>query len=232
MTQFSLLLALIMLMNPIIDAFVTPSPPCPALHSHSSASRIQSQWRTRNAQAITPSSMKMSPITNAVSDTIMSNMVSSSSMWISTIDADIANLSDNEFAPIFAGGILVMFGGLLSAIIVGTIVDQKNLYATIVAESYAQGDEDDQEFWKGLSEEEKRKTQELLKKIKENDNRGASNGSAPATAASSVPSSSTAASSETVTASSKAAARPAAATTAKTPEKTEQSEEIDIFSDY
>jgi len=58
-----------------------------------------------------------------------------------------------------------MFGGLFSALFVGWIVDSRNLYANIVADSYAQGG-DDEEFWKGLSEEEKIKTQELLQKLK------------------------------------------------------------------
>jgi hypothetical protein len=124
-----------------------------------SASRMQRRARSTLQ-------LSLSPITFLTSDAVASV---SNSLLIATVDADIANLSDNEFAPIFAGGILVMFGGLLSAIIVGTIVDKKNLYASIVAESYAQGG-DDSEFWKGLSEEEKKKTQELLRKIKENDN--------------------------------------------------------------
>lgn len=89
-----------------------------------------------------------------------------SSLIVATIDADIANIPTNEFAPIFAGGILVMFGGLLSALAVGFIIDKRDLYANIVADSYAQG-ADDVEFWKGLNEEEKKKTQELLQRLKE-----------------------------------------------------------------
>ena len=84
---------------------------------------------------------------------------------IATIDSDIANIPDNEFASVFAGGIVVMFGGLFSALFVGWIIDSRNLYANIVADSYAQGG-DDEEFWKGLSEEEKIKTREMLAKLK------------------------------------------------------------------
>jgi hypothetical protein len=94
-----------------------------------------------------------------------------SSMIVATIDSDIANIPQNEFAPVFMGGIVVIFGGLVSAIVVGTIIDKRNLYASIVADSYAQS-EDDEEFWKGLSEEEKIKTRELLRKIKESSNGG------------------------------------------------------------
>jgi len=94
------------------------------------------------------------------------------SLLIATIDSDIANIPDNEFASVFAGGIVVMFGGLFSALFVGWLVDSKNLYANIVAESYAQG-ANDEEFWKGLSEEEKIKTQELLAKLKASKDGGA-----------------------------------------------------------
>lgn len=65
-----------------------------------------------------------------------------------------------------------MLGGLLSAVFVGTIVDKKDLYATIVADSYAQSSDNDEEFWKGLSEEEKIKTQEFLSKMQSNKNNG------------------------------------------------------------
>jgi hypothetical protein len=85
---------------------------------------------------------------------------------VATIDADIANISDNEFAPIFMGGILVMFGGVLSALIVGTILDSTNSYAEVIADSYAQSS-GDEEFWKGLSDEERNKTRELLQRVKD-----------------------------------------------------------------
>jgi len=59
-----------------------------------------------------------------------------------------------------------MFGGVLSALVVGFILDRGDLYATVAAESYLQG-ADDEEFWKGLSDEEKKKTQEVLEKIRQ-----------------------------------------------------------------
>jgi hypothetical protein len=86
-------------------------------------------------------------------------------MILATIDSDIANIPTNEFGLVFAGGMMVMGGGLLSAVIVGVILESTNSYANIVADSYAQG-ADDEEFWKGLSEEEKLKTQELIGKLK------------------------------------------------------------------
>lgn len=98
---------------------------------------------------------------------------------VATIDADIANISDNEFAPIFAGGILVMFGGVLSALIVGGILESNNSYANVIADSYAQS-EDDEEFWKSLSDEEATKTRELLAKLKESKEGKSSSSSSPA----------------------------------------------------
>jgi hypothetical protein len=97
---------------------------------------------------------------------LFSDFTNTGSLIVATIDSDIANIPTNEFAPVFAGGIVVMFGGLLSALVVGFIIDKRNLYANLVADSYAQG-EDDEEFWKGLNEEEKRKTQELLQRVRE-----------------------------------------------------------------
>jgi hypothetical protein len=85
---------------------------------------------------------------------------------VATIDSDISNLSANEFAPVFMGGIAVMFGGLLSVLFVGYIVNSQDLSARIVADSYAQS-ENDEAFWQGLSDEEKKKTQALLQRVKE-----------------------------------------------------------------
>lgn len=87
------------------------------------------------------------------------------SLVVATIDSDIASIPDNEFTTVFLGGIGVMAGGLLSAVIVGTILESKNLYANVVADSYAQGG-DNEQFWRGLSDEEKVKAQEMLSKVK------------------------------------------------------------------
>jgi len=98
-----------------------------------------------------------------------------SSLVLATIDSDISNIPENEFAPVFVGGILVMLGGLLSTVFVGLVVDKKDLYTNIVADSYLQSS-DDEEFWKGLSEEERIKTQELLTRMKSS--KGGSGGGA------------------------------------------------------
>lgn len=89
----------------------------------------------------------------------------SHSLWISTIDSDIASIPNDQFGLVFAGGIMVMFGGVLSAVIVGFLLEKGDLYASLAAESYLQSAEDE-EFWKGLSQEEQGKARELMEKIK------------------------------------------------------------------
>jgi len=93
--------------------------------------------------------------------------------WIATIDSDIANIPENEFAPVFAGGIAVMFGGVISAFVVGTMVEKGDLYNSVIAESYGQGGENNQEFWKGISEEDRLKGMEILKELEAKKNGGA-----------------------------------------------------------
>ena len=116
---------------------------------------------------------------SSVLTSLQQQLISSNNMnpfLLATVDADIAKLSDNEFAPIFAGGILVMFGGVASALIVGAILESRNSYANVIADSYAQS-EDDEEFWKGLSEEEATKTRELLQRLKDSKEGGSSSAS-------------------------------------------------------
>jgi len=95
----------------------------------------------------------------------MSSPLTSASTFLSTIDADIANISNDQFGLVFAGGMTVMFGGIVSVLIVGFLLENSNSYANVVADSYAQGG--DEEFWSKLSPEEQVKTRELLAKIKE-----------------------------------------------------------------
>lgn len=60
---------------------------------------------------------------------------------------------------------MVMAGGVISAVIVGFLLEKGDLYASIAAESYLQSAEDE-EFWKGLSDEEQSKAREMMDKIK------------------------------------------------------------------
>ena len=70
--------------------------------------------------------------------------LSSASSFISTVSADIDNIPDDEFGKVFAGGIGIMFGSILSTIFVGFLVESGyGGYADLVAESYAGQDLDD-----------------------------------------------------------------------------------------
>mmetsp|Transcript_136 Transcript_136/g.268 ORF Transcript_136/g.268 Transcript_136/m.268 type:complete len:207 (+) Transcript_136:142-762(+) len=117
-----------------------------------------------STSAMTPSLPASSPSALHLMDVPFWN--AAQSLWIATIDGDIDKIPENEFATVFAGGIMVMVGGLLSAIIVGAILEKGNLYADLAAESYLKS-ADDAEFWKNLSEEEKKKAELVLSKIKE-----------------------------------------------------------------
>merc|ERR1719343_462637 len=63
----------------------------------------------------------------------------------------------------------VMIGGLVSTTLLGTIIEKKDLYANLAAESYIDL-ADDPNFWKqmteGMSPEEQEKAKELMTKIK------------------------------------------------------------------
>lgn len=92
------------------------------------------------------------------------------SMWVATIDSDIANIQLEEFRLVFAGGLAVMFGGLISTTLLGTLIDKKEgLYADLAVESYIDM-ADDPDFWRkmteGMSPEEQEKAKELMAKIK------------------------------------------------------------------
>ena len=57
-----------------------------------------------------------------------------------------------------------MIGGVFSALMVGFLLESNNSYASVVADSYAQGG--DEEFWDSLSPEDQVKAKELIRKLK------------------------------------------------------------------
>jgi hypothetical protein len=71
---------------------------------------------------------------------------SASSVLLSTIDSDIANIPENEFRTVFAGGIGIMFGSILSTIFVGYLIESPgggggkkgSGYVDLVAETYVE----------------------------------------------------------------------------------------------
>merc|ERR1712238_201568 len=107
--------------------------------------------------------------TTAVSVDALQTMAQN--LLLATIDSDIANIQLEEFRKVFAGGIAVMAGGLLSTIGVGVILEKNNLYTKLAAESYLDMANDDPDFWKkmteGLSPEEQAKTREIMEKMKQ-----------------------------------------------------------------
>ncbi len=125
------------------------------------APNFQTQNRVGRT-ASSSSSVDMTPM-----DTLDS--LQSASTFLSTISADVDNIPDNEFATVFAGGIAVMIGGVISTVMVGFMLESGNSYASVVADSYEQtaGGAGDEEFWNNLSPEEAEKTRELLAKIRE-----------------------------------------------------------------
>jgi hypothetical protein len=94
----------------------------------------------------------------------MISSMASASNFISTVSADIDSIPSNEFATVFAGGIAVMFGSTLSTVIVGFLLESNNSYASVVADSYAQGG--DEAFWESLSPEDQIKGKEMLEKLR------------------------------------------------------------------
>ena len=109
-----------------------------------------------------PSELKMiEPITS----TIMDTFPSATSTYIATIDADIANIADDQFGLVFAGGIAVMFGGVFSALIVGAILNAGQSYGRVIADSYVDQDGNNDPF-ASMSDEEREKAEELLEKLR------------------------------------------------------------------
>lgn len=102
-------------------------------------------------------------------------MLTSASTYISTIDSDIANIPDDEFGKVFAGGGVIIFGSILSTIFVGFLIESSNSYADLVAETYAEQDfvtedkKQKEEYLNslGLSDEEKAETEEMVRAFRE-----------------------------------------------------------------
>lgn len=97
--------------------------------------------------------------------------LASASSFIATIDSDIASIPDDEFRKVFAGGGLIMFGSILSTIFVGFLIESGGGYADLVAETYAEQnmDEGKESYFSslGLSDDEKRETEEMVRAFRE-----------------------------------------------------------------
>ena len=96
-------------------------------------------------QSITPS--RQTPTSSFTSLNLWlpdEHVLSTASTFISTVSADIDSIPDDEFGKVFAGGGVIIFGSILSTIIVGALVESGDGgYADLVAETYAEQDLDE-----------------------------------------------------------------------------------------
>ena len=59
------------------------------------------------------------------------------SSYIATVSADIENISTDNFAEVFTGGIAVILGGVASSLIVGTFLEfGDNQYESVSLRSH------------------------------------------------------------------------------------------------
>ena len=127
----------------------------------------QRQCKRLASSASTTTSLYVVPVDielySSIATATTTHHAAAQNLWIATIDSDIANIQLEEFRKVFAGGIAVMAGGLISTTMVGFILKKKDLYTSLAAESYLDMAKDDPDFWKkmsdGLSEQEKAKVE-------------------------------------------------------------------------
>lgn len=103
---------------------------------------------------------------NMLDGTSISDVLSSTSSFLSTIDSDIDSIPTDDFGTVFAGGIAVMLAGVASAFVVGAILERGDNYANVIAESFDQ-DMDKEAFLNSLTPEDREKAEEMLQKIKD-----------------------------------------------------------------
>lgn len=138
--------------------------PSTSYTSRQSVFGIRPQQNQGNKMMILDDSILSSASADLSMTHTLAQTLQSTSTFLSTISADIDNISNDEFGKVFAGGIMVMIGGVASALIVGFLLESNNSYASIVADSYAQGG--DEEFWEKLSPEDQVKAKEMIAKLK------------------------------------------------------------------
>mmetsp|Transcript_11522 Transcript_11522/g.20722 ORF Transcript_11522/g.20722 Transcript_11522/m.20722 type:complete len:194 (+) Transcript_11522:78-659(+) len=158
----------------------TPSLCCAALACLSSNSIVEAFAPSTSGQTIqqqrTSAPSRQSPKTSlnlwlpdAADHTLLTSAASS---LIATIDSDIANIPDDEFGKVFAGGGIIIFGSILSTIFVGFLIESGGGgYADLVAETYAEQNmgEDEESYLNslGLGEKEKKETEDMVRAFRE-----------------------------------------------------------------
>lgn len=176
----------------------------------------------------TPRTRTTSAWTSSSSTTLAMLPDMANNLLLATIDADIANIPNNEFQTVFVGGLGVMAGGLLSAVAVGAILEASDGYAAVVAESYDL--EADEQFWKGLNDEEAKKAREMIAKVKAQ--RGDNEQAELSVVESLAQTDPVSTASDEKVASSPVATPVATTTTTTTTASAEPAKEVDMFSDY
>lgn len=143
---------------------VTSFAPNASYTSRQSVFGIRPQQNHGNKMMILDESILSSVSADLSMTHTLAQSLQSTSTFVSTISADIDNIANDEFGKVFLGGITVMIGGVASALMVGFLLESNNSYASIVADSYAQGG--DEEFWEKLSPEDQVKAREMIAKLK------------------------------------------------------------------
>ncbi len=113
----------------------------------------------------------------SVDPTQLPDALSGASLHLATVSADIDSIPTDEFGLVFAGGIAVMLGGVVSALVVGALLDSGDNYSSVIAESYEgrvtkEEIMADEEFWSKLTPEQQEEAKKLLGKVKESKERG------------------------------------------------------------
>lgn len=149
-------------------AFVTP-PAQAVVHHHQQQQTLPTDTTFDRRQG---TSLNLS-----VDPTQLSDALSSASVHVATVSADIDSIPTDEFGTVFAGGIAVMLGGVVSALVVGALLDSGDNYSSVIAESYEgrvtkEEIMADEEFWSKLTPEQQEEAKKLLGKVKESKERG------------------------------------------------------------
>ena len=158
----------------LASAFVTP----PAQQRQASISAYPPVART----AVTSSTSERPGSSTALNLSVdptqqLSDALSGASLHLATVSADIDSIPTDEFGLVFAGGIAVMLGGVVSALVVGLLLDSGDNYSSVIAESYEgrvtkEEIMADEEFWSKLTPEQQEEAKKLLGKVKESKERG------------------------------------------------------------
>mmetsp|Transcript_6964 Transcript_6964/g.16617 ORF Transcript_6964/g.16617 Transcript_6964/m.16617 type:complete len:235 (+) Transcript_6964:50-754(+) len=164
----------------LASAFVTP--PARVVHQRQQQESISAHPPVARTAVTTSTSESQrlgssTALNLSVDPTQLPDALSSASLHLATVSADIDSIPTDEFGLVFAGGIAVMLGGVVSALIVGLLLDSGDSYSSVIAESYEgrvtkEEIMADEEFWSKLTPEQQEEAKKLLGKVKESKERG------------------------------------------------------------